>query len=122
MGKGSRRQATRETADFPQETPEISSNFSQSCKQSRHVPLRELFPQLKLKLGRYYNYYGVSGNSDGLKEFFTEAMGTLWKWINRRSQCRSFTRQGFDDLLTSFQVPRPRITVRPRIRTVASLS
>ena len=78
------------------------------------MPLRELFPSLKLKLRGYYNYYGVSGNSNGLKEFFNEAMGTLWKWLNRRSQRRSFTRQGFDDLLDYFQVPRPRITIRPR--------
>jgi len=91
------------------------ANFTTWCQQSRHVPLRELFPLLKLKLRGYYNYYGVSGNSTGLKEFFDEAMGTLWKWLNRRSQRRSFTRQGFDDLLEHFQVPRPRITVRPRV-------
>jgi hypothetical protein len=35
-----------------------------------------------------------------VKEFFNEAMGTLWKWLNRRSQRRSFTRSGFDDLLS----------------------
>jgi len=91
------------------------ANFTQWCKQSRHVPLRELFSLLKLKLRGYYNYYGVSGNSNGLKEFFNEAMGTLWKWLNRRSQRRSFTRQGFDDLLEHFQVPRPRITARHRV-------
>ena len=100
------------------------ANFTLWCKQSRHVPLRELFPMLKLKLRGYYNYYGVSGNSDGLKEIFTVAMGTLWKWINRRGQRRSFTRQGFDDLLAHFQLPRPRIRVRPRVPvgSVVSLS
>ena len=88
------------------------------------MPLRELFPLLKLKLRGYYNYYGVTGNSDGLREFFNEAMGTLWKWINRRSQRRSFTRQGFDDLLQFFQAPRPRIRLRPGvpIGTAVSLS
>src|SRR5439155_10975322 len=75
------------------------SNFTQWCKQSRHVPLKKLFATLNLKLRGYYNYYGVPGNSDRLKEFFNEAMGTLWKWLNRRSQRRSFTRAGFDDLL-----------------------
>ena len=78
------------------------------------MPLRKLFSSLNLKLRGYYNYYGVPGNSDGLKEFYNKAMGTLWKWVNRRSQRRSFTRQGFDDLLDDFQVPRPRITLRPR--------
>ena len=90
------------------------TNFTQWCRQSRHVPLRELFPLLKLKLRGYYNYYGAAGNSGGLKEFFNEAMGSLWKWLNRRSQRRSFTRQGFADLLEHFQAPRPRIKVQPR--------
>ena len=90
------------------------SNFTQWCKQSRHVPLKKLFASLNLKLRGYYNYYGVSGNSDRLKEFFNEAMGTLWKWLNRRSQRRSFTRAGFADLLAHFRVPRPRILRRRR--------
>ena len=66
------------------------ANFTQWCKQSRHTPLKKLFASLNLKLRGYYNYYGVSGNSGGLKEFFNEAMGTLWKWLNRRSQRRFF--------------------------------
>src|SRR5213596_3014255 len=62
------------------------ANFTQWCKTSRHVPLRKLFPQLKLKLRGYYNYYGVRGNTAGLRKYFNGAMGTLWKWLNRRSQ------------------------------------
>jgi len=76
--------------------------------------LKKLFASLNLKLRGYYNYYGVSGNSDRLREFFNEAMGTLWKWLNRRSQRRSFTRAAFDDLLDHFRVPRPRIQRRSR--------
>ena len=68
------------------------SNFTQWCKQSRHTPMKKLFASLNLKLRGYYNYYGVSGNSDRLKEFFNEGMGTLWKWLNRRSQRRSSRR------------------------------
>ena len=90
------------------------SNFTAWCKQSRHVPLKKLFASLNLKLRGYYNYYGVSGNSDRLREFFNEAMGSLWKWLNRRSQRRSFTRAAFDDLLDHFHVLRPRIVRRSR--------
>ena len=92
------------------------ANFTQWCKQSRPMPLRRLFPLLKSKLRGYYNYYGVPGNWYGLREFFEPSMKILWKWLNRRSQRRSFTWQGFADLLNHFHVPRPRITVRPRIR------
>ena len=90
------------------------SNFTAWCKQSRHVRLKKLFASLNLKLRGYYNYYGVSGNSDRLREFFNETMGTLWKWLNRRSPRRSFTRAAFDDLLDHFRVPRPRIFPRRR--------
>ena len=92
------------------------ANFTQWCKESRHMPIGDLFPLLRLKLRGYYNYYGVTGNADGLKEFFNQAMSILWKWLNRRSQRRSFNWQGFRDLLDHFAVPRPRI----RIRTAAS--
>ncbi len=99
------------------------ANFTQWCRRSRHIPVRELFPLLKPKLRGYYNYYGVRGNSDSLREFFNRSMEILRKWLNRRSQRRSFTRQGFDDLLNYFKVPRPRLFVRrPRIPVRAAVS
>ena len=100
------------------------ANFTEWCKQNRHVPLRRLFWQLNLKLRGYYNYYGVAGNADGLGEFFDKVLAILMKWLNRRSQRRSFNWQGFRDLLNHFEVPRPRVTVRPRVRikTAASMA
>jgi len=92
-------------------------HFTQWCKQSRHMPLGKLFPLLKSKLRGYYNYYGVPGNSYGLREFYEPSMKILWKWLNRRSQRLSFSWQGFADLLTHFHVPRPRVRVRSRTRT-----
>ena len=76
------------------------------------MPIGKLFPLLRLKLRGYYNYYGVKGNTGGLGEFFHHAMSILWKWLNRRSQRRSFNWQGFNDLLDHFDVPRPRIRIR----------
>lgn len=87
------------------------ANFTQWCKESRHMPIGELFPLLRLKLRGYYNYYGVKGNTGGLGQFFHHAMSILWKWLNRRSQRRSFNWQGFNDLLDHFDVPRPRIRI-----------
>jgi group II intron reverse transcriptase/maturase len=98
------------------------ANFTQWCKQSRHMPLRKLFPLLKSKLRGYYNYYGVSGNSDGLQEFFERSKAILWKWLNRRSQRGSFTWLGFTALLHHFHVPRPRIVRRPRRQTAVTFA
>jgi group II intron reverse transcriptase/maturase len=97
------------------------ATFTQWCKRNRHLPLRELFPQLKLKLRGYYNYYGVSGNSDSLRKFFERSMRILWKWLRRRSQRSRLSWQGFTASLDHFQVPRPRIVRRPRRYTAVSI-
>jgi RNA-directed DNA polymerase len=91
-------------------------NFTQWCKQSRPMPLREFFPLLKLKLRGYYNYYGIPGNSDGIREFYEHSMQILWKWLNRRSQRVSFSWRGFTDLLHHFQVPQPRLRAPSQTR------
>ena len=97
------------------------ANFTQWCRQNRNVRLKVLFPQLNRKLRGYYNYYGVHGNAVGLQEFHRRAMEILWKWLNRRSQRRSFNWQGFKDLLAHFQVPPPHITAKPRLQTSAGV-
>jgi group II intron reverse transcriptase/maturase len=43
----------------------------------------------------HLQYYGVSGNARGVVTYFYRATGLLFKWLNRRSQRRSFTWQGF---------------------------
>jgi RNA-directed DNA polymerase len=89
-------------------------HFKLWCRRNRQLPLRELFRQLKPKLQGYYNYYGVSGNYAGLREFYDRSLQILRKWLNRRSQRVSYTWRGFHDLLRHFQVPRPRLRVRVR--------
>jgi len=50
----------------------------------------KIFKLLNVKLRGYYNYYGVIGNFASLQKFFFLAMRILYKWLNRRSQRRSF--------------------------------
>lgn len=97
------------------------ANFTQWCRQNRNVRLKVLFPQLNRKLRGYYNYYGVKGNAVGLQQFHRRAIEILLKWLNRRSQRRSFNWLGFKDLLAHFQVPPPRITAKPRVQTGAGV-
>lgn len=97
------------------------ANFTQWCKENRNLRLRLFFPTLKLKLRGYYNYYGVVGNAQGLNEFYGEATGILFKWLNRRSQRRSFNWQGFNDLLDHYKVPRPRVLPKPRTEKPAAI-
>jgi RNA-directed DNA polymerase len=96
--------------------------FTEWCRQKRHCPVKEWFKELKRKLQGYYNYYGVSGNYASLQQFFGEAMQILRKWLNRRSQRKSYSWEGFRALMEHFQVPRPRIRPRPRGRMAVSAS
>ena len=81
--------------------------------------MKDLFSELNAKLRGYYNYYGVNGNYASLNQFFQQVLRILFKWLNRRSQKRSYTWTGFQDLLQDFQVERPYIMGRPKARRVA---
>jgi RNA-directed DNA polymerase len=96
--------------------------FTQWCQENRHRRLRVLFQQLNVNLRGYYNYYGVHGNSASLKQFFDGALRILWKWLNRRSQRRSYNWQGFKDILEHFKVERPRIIAHPKTRKATAMA
>jgi len=67
---------------------------------------------LNSKLRGYYNYYGLAGNSKALARFFYWAKVNLLKWLNRRSQRKSYTWQAFNDLIRHFNIAKPRIVTR----------
>jgi RNA-directed DNA polymerase len=98
------------------------ANFTTWCREHRSMPLKRLFRVLNAKLQGYYNYYGIIGNADHLRAFFTTAMKILWKWLNRRSQKRSYTWQRFEELLKHYRIERPRITDTPQTPPVLSFA
>jgi len=89
-------------------------NFMQWCRENRHQRLQELFTMLNAKLRGYYNYYGVIGNCRSLNEFYSQVRLTLFSWLNRRSQRRSYRWETFEQLLKRYRVPTPHITQKPR--------
>jgi len=96
--------------------------FTQWCQENRQRRLRMLFKQLNSKLRGYYHYYGVPGNSASLKQFFDGALRILLKWLNRRSQRRSYNWQGFTAILEHFKVERPRIVGHPKRRKAPAVA
>lgn len=94
--------------------------FALWCRQVRHWDLRDLFRVLNAKLRGYYNYYGVVGNYESLGLFFRHALRILFKWLNRRSQMRSYNWQGFVELLKHYRVEKPRIVPTYRRRAAAA--
>jgi hypothetical protein len=91
-------------------------------QENRHLRLRVLFARLNVKLRGYYNYYRVHGNSASLQQFFDGALRMLLKWLNRRSQRRSYTWQGFRALRERFKIERPRIVGYPKMRKATALA
>ena len=95
--------------------------FAQWCRQVRNLDLRDLFRALNAKLRGYYNYYGVLGNYESLERFYRHALRILFKWLNRRSQLRSYNWHGFVELLEHYRVEKPRIVPSSRPRAASGL-
>jgi len=73
------------------------------------MSFRELYKHLSRVLQGYYNYYGFAGNYATLNKF-AYAMEKMWfKWLNRRSQRKSFNWEEFQAVLKRHPLPKPRI-------------
>jgi len=88
--------------------------FTQWCRDNRHRRLPDLFKALNAKLRGYYNYFGVHGNSLSLNAFYFHAVRTLMKFLNRRSQRKSYNWVGFKQLMEQFGIAKPHIVGRPK--------
>ena len=88
--------------------------FTQWCRDNRHRRLPDLFKALNAKLRGYYNYFGVHGNSLSLNAFYLHAVRTLMKFLNRRSQRKSYNWVGFKQLMEQFGIAKPHIVGRPK--------
>lgn len=79
-------------------------------KSARNIlSLKVWWPKLKAKLTGHYNYFGISGNMRCLKQFYHQVNKVLFKWINRRSQRKSMTREAYSHYLQVNPLPTPRI-------------
>jgi RNA-directed DNA polymerase len=88
-------------------------------KASRHLPKREFFKTLKQKLTGHYNYYYVHGNARSVWAFYTRAIEYAKKWLNRRSQRKSYTWDKFKRVLEYTKIPRPKPTEKRRLHQCA---
>jgi len=71
--------------------------------------LKTWWPVLKAKLTGHYNYFGISGNFRCLRQFYSQVISAVFKWINRRSQRKSMTWEMFLQYLQWNPLPMPRI-------------
>lgn len=61
------------------------------------------------KLRGHFQYYGVSGNYRGIQRFYYLTIRLVFKWVNRRSQKKSFNWERFKRYLKLYPLPTPRI-------------
>ena len=90
--------------------------FTKWAKKNRDSCITELMKTLKRKYRGYYNYYGVPLNSKRLNMFYRQTQKILFKWLNRRSQRKSYNWNGFNELMKYFEIPCPTITLTGRKR------
>lgn len=81
-------------------------------KSHRMMPVGELIRKINEKLAGHYQYYGVTDNMREVKNFQNATKWLLFKWLNRRSQRRSYTLDSFfNGLLSTFPLVEPKIRV-----------
>jgi len=86
------------------------ANFKEWCKANRSLRVRDLIVKLNKKLRGYYEYYGIIGNSNRLRKFYRNVERILKKWLNRRSQRKSYTWKGYKQMLRRYPILEPKIT------------
>ena len=71
--------------------------------------LAELWKRICASIRGHIQYYGVSFNVDGVESFVRQAARIIFKWLNRRSQKKSFNWSKFKLLLKSKPLPKAMI-------------
>jgi len=81
-------------------------------KVRNNIPLGEIWKTFCAKLRGHVQYYGVSFNFDMVAKFIHEARKIIFKWLNRRSQRKSFDWNKFDLFVKKDPLPQAKIVHR----------
>jgi len=73
------------------------------------IPLKKITKKAFAKLRGHIQYYGVSHNYVEVSKFVYQVKRILFKWLNRRSQRKSFTWEKFEMFLARENFPEARI-------------
>jgi len=78
-------------------------------KENMHIPVGTLIFKLNLKLQGHYNYYGVTGNYEAMRDFREYVLERLRATLNRRGASKAITIAEFRSLVNKFHVATPKI-------------
>lgn len=92
--------------------------FAKKCKEvnreiakMRILPLPRIIKKINQVLVGYYHYYGITDNSKSISDFCYRVRSSLFYWLNRRSQKKSYTWKTFREMLKEYPLARPKIYV-----------
>lgn len=85
--------------------------FAEWLYQNMHTEIGTLIKQINVKLVGHFHYYGVTDNSNGIHTFGYRIRRKLFEILNRRSQKKSLTWEGFAKLAKRFPLAKARIYV-----------
>ena len=71
----------------------------------------EMLRRARTRVIGHLNYYAITDNADQCDRFVYYATRLLFKWINRKSQRRAYTWEGFTHALEHVGWPKPRIRI-----------
>lgn len=80
-------------------------------KKNRNKDIHMIMDRFRRSLIGYYNYYCITDNTQNVSNFKDKIENLLFKWLNRRSQRKSFTWDKFRLFLDKYPLPSPRIKV-----------
>lgn len=82
--------------------------FDQWIKANRNrMKLSKLWEIAKSKIRGHINYYGYWTNGLKIRHFTHQVTRSMYKWLNRRSQKRSYSWSGFWERLNNFPLMLP---------------
>jgi hypothetical protein len=73
------------------------------------LKLQDIWMRFCSKLQGHINYYGVTHNIERVGSFIYQAKKIIFKWLNRRSQKKSFNWGTFQKYLEKYPLPEAKI-------------
>lgn len=83
------------------------NKFTDWARRSRSTLRKgEMLRKAKIRVAGHFNYYAITDNSEKCSTYMYHAKRALFKWLNRKSQRRSYTWKGFSQALDSIGWPK----------------
>lgn len=80
-------------------------------KENRNKELKYIIKKTNEKLRGHYQYFGITDNSKMLEQYYLQIKRLIFKWLNRRSQRKSYNYEQFEEMLKIYPLIKPKIYV-----------